>query len=152
MDIFDETIINLWLAFKLQKVAYIMVGGFAVNLHGFSRTTGDVDIYLKDTLENRKQLRAALQQEAIGDFETIETMVFIPGWTSIMLDNGIDLDIPTSPKVVNAPFDECLQMASIAQIHGLEIPFLHLNHLIENKLAVNSAKDQIGVLELQRIK
>lgn len=29
---------------NLHQVKYIMVGGFAVNLHGFARTTSDMDI------------------------------------------------------------------------------------------------------------
>ncbi len=32
-----------------------MVGGFAAILHGTSRTTQDVDIWIKDTGENRKR-------------------------------------------------------------------------------------------------
>jgi len=31
-----------------------MVGGFAVNMHGFNRTTNDVDIWLKDEKINRR--------------------------------------------------------------------------------------------------
>jgi hypothetical protein len=51
-----------------------MIGGFAVNLYGFSRYTADVDIWIKDTLENRKRLRNALKETSAGDIESIETM------------------------------------------------------------------------------
>jgi hypothetical protein len=31
-----------------------MIGGFATNLHGYSRTTKDIDIWIEDNVENRK--------------------------------------------------------------------------------------------------
>lgn len=49
-------------------------------------------------------------------------------------------------------FDECLDMASIADIDDVNIPFLHLNQLIENKRIVNRPKDQIDVLALEKIR
>ena len=44
MDILDEDLINFWKSLNQFEVKYIMIGGFVVNLHGFSRTTGDIDI------------------------------------------------------------------------------------------------------------
>ena len=41
MDIFDEEILKFWAALQNQKVMYIMVGGYAANLQGFPRYTGD---------------------------------------------------------------------------------------------------------------
>jgi hypothetical protein len=49
-------------------------------------------------------------------------------------------------------FDESLNMASLADIDGIKVPFLHINQLIANKKAVNRPKDQIDVKELERIK
>ena len=49
-------------------------------------------------------------------------------------------------------FDECLQVATIAEIENVKVPFLHINQLIANKKAVNRSKDQIDVMELEKIK
>nr|MDQ6903927.1 hypothetical protein [Bacteroidota bacterium] len=62
MDIFDEDLIDFWRSLNSNDVQYIMIGGFAVNLHGFSRTTGDLDIWLKDDRSNRINLGKALEQ------------------------------------------------------------------------------------------
>ena len=43
-------------------------------------------------------------------------------------------------------------MASIADLEGIKVPFLHINHLIENKKIVNRIKDQIDVIELEKIR
>jgi hypothetical protein len=63
------------------------------------------------------------------------------------------LDILTAMKRLEGfSFDECITMATIATIENIKIPFLHLNYLIANKKAVNRPKDQIDIIELEKIK
>jgi hypothetical protein len=38
-----------------------------------------------------------------------------------------------------------------SDIDGVKIAFLHINQLIANKKAVNRPKDQVDVIELERI-
>ncbi|WP_419800623.1 nucleotidyltransferase [Mucilaginibacter sp.] len=153
MDIFDEEILNFWKALQEHDVKYIMVGGFAVNLHGYQRFTGDIDIWIKDTLENRKQLRKAFVTCEMSDFPMIEHMQFVPGWTQFHLNNNLILDILIDMKGLEGySFDECLGMASVADIDEVKVPFLHLNQLIANKKIVNRPKDQVDVVALEQIK
>lgn len=49
-------------------------------------------------------------------------------------------------------FDECFSMITEAEILELKIPFLHINHLITNKKAVNRLKDQLDVIYLEKIR
>jgi len=78
---------------------------------------------------------------------------FIPGFSSIQIAGGIELDIMTAMKGLEQySFDECLKIASLADLNGVTVPFLHINHLIENKKTVNRPKDQIDVIELEKIK
>jgi hypothetical protein len=88
----------------------------------------------------------------MGDYPMIEYMQFVPGWTEFHLNNDLRLDILIDMKGLEGyTFDECLQMASIADIENVNIPFLHINQLIENKKAVNREKDRIDVLALEQI-
>jgi len=153
MDVFDDEILKLWRSLLKNKVMFIMVGGVATNLHGFHRTTDDIDIWIKDNLENRKNLRNAFKEYGLGDFEALETIQFIPGWTDFYLDNSLRMDIMTSVKgLEDFGFDKCLEYASTATIYELEIPFLHINQLIDSKKAANRPKDQIDIIELENIK
>jgi hypothetical protein len=152
MDIFSQVFLDLWKSLDKRKVRYIMVGGFATNLHGYHRTTGDADLYLDDTLENRKRLRLVFNDLGLGDLESLETMQFLPGWTDFQLENGIRMDLMTSLKGVDLSFDECYKQAPVAEIEGIMVPFLHINQLIANKKAVFRPKDQIDVIELEKIK
>ena len=49
-------------------------------------------------------------------------------------------------------FNECLKIAPIFKIEGIEVPILHINHLIANKKKVNRSKDKLDVIELEKIK
>jgi len=152
MDIFDEEILKFWAALEKCQVRYIMVGGYATNLHGYQRYTSDIDIWIADTLENRRHLREAFAESGMGDYYMLETIQFVPGWTDFHLNNGLRLDILVSMKGLEGyTFDECMDMASIADIDGVKVPFLHINQLIANKKAVNRPKDQLDVIELERI-
>lgn len=76
----------------------------------------------------------------------------MPGWTNFNLDSGLELDVLA--HLSNFPeetVDYCLSFASKAKIFELEIPFLHLNQLLEEKRKTNGPKDQIEVLELEKI-
>ena len=42
MDIFDEELVQLFEKLFTHQVKYILVGGFATNLHGYIRMTGDI--------------------------------------------------------------------------------------------------------------
>jgi len=153
MDALDETLLLFWESLNNNDVKYIMVGGFATRFHGFNRSTDDLDLWLYDTLENRRNLRKSFKDLGLGDFPTIEKMEFVPGWTTFYVANDIELDIMTSMKgLENLSFLECLKAASIADLGGILIPFLHINQLIENKKAVNRPKDQIDVIELEKIR
>ena len=153
MDILDDELLKFWRSLNDNHVRYIMVGGFATRFHGFNRNTDDLDVWLEDTIENRKNLRKSFLELGYGDFPSLETMEFLPGWTSFYVGQMIELDIITKMKgLENHTFDECIDIASIADLEGVHVPFLHINQLIANKKAVNRPKDQIDVLELEKIK
>jgi hypothetical protein len=58
----------------------------------------------------------------------------------------------TSVKGLEKPFGYYLEKASIATIYDTEVPFLHINHLIESKEAADRPKDRIDVAELYKVK
>ena len=53
---------------------------------------------------------------------------------------------------MDASFDECFQMAPKVNIEGVEVPYLHINHLLANKKAVQRPKDLGDIDALEKIK
>ncbi len=61
MDLFEK-FINVIAAFEDNNVEYILIGGFAVVLHGFPRLTQDIDIFIRPEKNNIDNLKTALKQ------------------------------------------------------------------------------------------
>lgn len=145
-------IIEIWKYFSIHQVKYLTIGGFAVSIYGFGRNTGDIDIFIEDTLENRENLRLALLDLGLGNFENINTMQFIPGWTDITLNFNLRLDIMTSVKgLENISFDQLLEKAYIAEISEVPVYFIDYENLIKAKKAANRPKDLLDIEELEKI-
>jgi hypothetical protein len=148
----NQQIIDIWKYFFQYNVKYITIGGFAVNIYGFNRNTGDIDIYLDDTLENRINLRNAFIEIGLGDFESIETMQFLPGWTDFALSYGLRLDIMTSVKgLEDKSFDDLERVATIVMIDEIPVKFIDYNNLIIAKKASNRPKDILDIEELEKL-
>ena len=153
MDIFDEDLLKFWRSLNKTNVRFLMIGGVATNLHGYHRTTNDIDLWIDDSLSNRKKLRASFKDYGMGDFNSLESMQFVAGWSTFRLDSNLEVDIMTSVKGLEGfTFDYAYKLASLADIFDLKIPFLHINQLITSKKATNRSKDQIDVMELEKIK
>ena len=148
----NSQIIEIWKYFLLNKVNYLTIGGFAVNIYGYGRNTGDIDIFIEDSIENRENLRVALKQSGIGDFENMDTMQFVPGWTDITLNFNLRLDIMTSVKgLENSTFKQLLEKAYIIEINDVPVYFIDYESLIIAKKAANRPKDILDIEELEKI-
>ena len=144
-------IVNIWTIFNEKNVRYLTIGGLAVNIYGYTRNTGDIDILLEDTTENRINLRAAFKQIGIGDFPQIETMQFVAGYTDFTISYDLRLDVMTSIKgLENANFDELLQNATIVYLNEVPVYFIDYDSLILTKKATNRLKDQLDIEELNK--
>jgi len=47
-------------SFEKNDVEYVVIGGIAINLHGFSRNTEDIDLFVNPNEDNIKKLQASL--------------------------------------------------------------------------------------------
>src|SRR4051812_43926091 len=47
---------------RSNKVEFLIVGALAVSWHGFSRYSGDIDLFVRPTRDNAARLMLALQQ------------------------------------------------------------------------------------------
>ena len=148
----NSQIVEIWKYLAANKVKYLTIGGFAVNMYGYGRNTGDIDIFIEDSIENRKNLREALKQAKIGDFENLNKMQFIPGWTDITLNFNLRLDIMTSVKgLENKTFEQLLEKAYITEISDIPVYFLDYENLIIAKKAANRPKDLLDIEELEKL-
>ena len=153
MDIYNEHFLDLIKSLEHHNVQYLVVGGFAVIEHGFSRSTGDLDLYVKDTTENRRQLISALEAIGMDHLEPLMTAPLIAGYCEILMDDGMYADLMAKMPGLNPDdFDEHYRMASINIVEQVTVRFLSYNHLIANKQATGRPKDLLDVAALESIR
>lgn len=147
-----QEIFNIWKVFNENNVRYLTIGGLAVNIYGYTRNTGDIDILIEDTIDNRKNLRLAFASIGIGDFPQIETMQFVAGFTDFTISYDLRLDVMTSVKgLENENFKDLFQNATIVILQEVPVYFLDYDNLIKTKKACNRLKDQLDIEELSKI-
>jgi predicted nucleotidyltransferase len=73
-NIFNDDFREFIKSLNDHGVKYILIGDYSVILHGYSRTTGDMDIWVERTEENYKKIFDAFYQFRMPVFD----MTFIP--------------------------------------------------------------------------
>ncbi len=152
MNIFDEYTHDLLKELNKNKVEYIVVGGYAVNFHGYRRTTGDIDLWIKpenginknniiQSLRNLKVEENILDQLKALDF--CKPVVFIDG------EEPCKIDFMT--YISGVDFNEAWPQKTTSILDGIPIPFIHLKHLIISKITTGRPQDKIDVEQLQKI-
>ena len=146
-DFYQEFLIAL----NAHKVRYMIFGGFAVNLYGFTRVTEDLDIWIDPGSENLDQLKTALV--SLGFPKEDHLRSFIEG-SSIMLrltDDAFRIDLLTKlniPKDFNNAFDA----AEVVTVPYGKIYFLGYTDLIDKKSRAKRPKDLIDINQLREIR
>jgi hypothetical protein len=120
-------------------VRYLVVGGFAVALHGYPRYTKDIDLWIEPVPDNAAKIVKALDQFGFGALD-LKAADFIEPDTIIQLGyppNRIDL-ITTLPGI---NFGECYPAHITADMDGVMVSFIDLENLRKNELASGRAQD-----------
>ena len=68
-NIFNQDFQNFINAFNENGVEYILIGGYSVILHGYSRTTGDMDIWVMPNQENYQKIVKAFKDFQMPVFD-----------------------------------------------------------------------------------
>ncbi|MFN5182079.1 MAG: hypothetical protein ACK5D5_03535 [Bacteroidota bacterium] len=144
MNLFEEEIEKFLIILSNNEVRFLLVGGLAVNFYGYSRTTGDVDLWLDESNENRIKLVKALKEYKIEGAEAFLTHPLIAGYSEILLDNGVYIDFMSDLQYFKKEnFNECYEISSFYQINEqVKVPVLHINKLISEKEQSSRPKDK----------
>lgn len=153
MDLGDDDVQTLLRSFNAHGVRYLLVGGFAVMLHGYARTTQDLDVWVQSGAENRQRLIAALREVGVAGADLLSDNPLIFGWTSLRFGAGdFDLDLGEELKAFRSfDFNDCYERATQAEFDGVPFRVLHLNDLLREKQSTGRLQDLADAEELQKI-
>lgn len=153
MDLFEDEIILFFKHLTQQQVSFILVGGLAVNYYGFNRATGDIDIWINDSKENRENFVNALNNYGIVGSEIFYDLPFIAGYSEIMLDNGMRIDLMSDLQFFKKEnYNDCYKLANAFNLtEEVEIKILHINTLISEKEQSKRMKDNVDADALKKL-
>jgi hypothetical protein len=132
-----------------QKVEYVLVGGMAVILHGYVRGTGDMDVWVNKTKENYLRLIKAYRQFGMPSFDMTEENFLGEEYDVFGIGvQPVKIEVMTNEK--GLMFDETYAMAQMYEEDGLQIRFIHINHLIHAKKASGRFRDLDDIEQLTK--
>ena len=133
-----------------HKVKYLIIGGYAVNFHGYPRYTKDIDFWLWMTKENIQNLIQAIRQFGFGsldleikDFMIPENIIQL-GYEPYRIDLLVDVE--------GIEFEECFERRTEAQLDGIDVKFISLQDLIQAKKTAGRLQDLADAEQLERLK
>lgn len=152
MNIFDDYTYQLLKKLNQLKVEYLVVGGYAVNYHGYRRTTGDIDLWIKpDNGLNKDRIVKALKSLGV-DGDKLQQLIQLDfSRPLVFIDGEEPFKIDFMTAVSGVKFDEAWKQKVISHLDGLAIPFINLNHLIMSKITTGRPQDNIDIEKLQKI-
>ena len=140
-NIFNTDFRDFITSLNKHGVKYILIGGYSVILHGYSRTTGDMDLWVERSEENYLTLKSAFHDFGMPVFDmTKENFLFHPVWdvfTFGIPPVAIDIMI----KLEGFNFQEVYERAIIFHDDNLEIRVIHKNDLVAAKQKAGRSKD-----------
>jgi hypothetical protein len=140
-NIFNEDFRDFIDALNKQHVEYLLVGGYAVILHGYRRSTGDMDVWVKVSAENHKKLINAYIAFGLPTSDISEDNFLRNDEMDVFTYGMQPTCIEILKEVKGCDFDEAYKISKIYNEDGLPIRFIHINTLIEAKKAAGRYKD-----------
>ena len=131
-----------------NKAEYLIVGGYAVGVHGHPRYTGDLDIWLNPTKENASKILICINQFGFSSFGLKEDD-FIKEGNIIQLGYP-PLRIDLLTQIDGVTFNDCFQNKTQVEIEDLLVNFIGYNDLLKNKKESGRLRDLDDIDQLSK--
>lgn len=146
---FHQDYADLFTLLNLHKCSYVVVGAYAMSVHGYIRMTGDIDILISSDNDNAGNIYSALKEFGAplsgisADEFTKPGLIFQIGVSPVRIDiiNVID----------GVDTDTALSTAEVINKNGIDIPFLSIENIIKNKRSTGRMKDLADAEEFEKI-
>jgi hypothetical protein len=130
-----------------KEIEYLVIGGYAVGLYGYPRSTGDMDIWIAINEKNALKMIDALQQFgfALPDFKKA---IFLEEKKVIRMGvPPMRLEILTSIDGVR--FEACFKNRVVTDFGNFKVNFISKADLLLNKRSSGRPQDLADFNKLQ---
>jgi len=130
-----------------HDAAYLVVGARACILHGYVRTTEDVDILVPEDEANHARVIAALSELEDGAARELTPRDLVE---NVVVKVADEVEVDISTRAWKVTFVDAAPRALRAEVDGVAIPYLDLETLIQSKLTYRE-QDRVDVEFLRRL-
>jgi hypothetical protein len=147
-----------------QSVDFVLVGGLAVQLHGYMRMTYDVDLVLAMNNDNLTRFIDTAKELGLAPIipvpiDSLKNADLIDQWhrekgmlAFALREPGIAgsvIDVLVRPDV---SYERLVEDAVDGELFGRKVKVASIDHLLEMKRIANRPKDQLDITALEKIK
>lgn len=149
-ETFDKNISNFLLTANKCALRFIMVGGGAVNFHGYQRHSADIDFWIDISEENQGKLLKTLQTLGYSIEKLPEAVKKGKQNISIKISPVFEIELITNFNPGKS-FYQAFQDSILVENENINYRVLSLNDLIASKITSERTKDKLDVEELHKI-
>ena len=140
----NQDFLDLLRAFIDHNVRFLIVGAYALGVHGRPRATGDLDVWVDPTPENAVKVMSALEQFGAPTVEVSAEDFSRPG---IVFQMGLPpLRIDVLTELTGLTFSEAWSTRTRAAFGPITADVIGRDAFIKNKRATGRARD-LGDIE-----
>ena len=153
---------KIFKALNEKNVKYLVIGGAAVNLHGYVRVTHDLDLFIALDETNVKKFantmrllefrpKIPVEIEELGDSKKREKWIKeknMKVFSLVDIDTDDIIDIMIMDYL---QFDESYKEKKVVKIKDMEVPIASIKDIIKLKEVAGRAKDIIDLKVLLEI-
>lgn len=143
-------------ALKNEKINYMIVGGYAVNFHGYSRNTVDIDLVIKFTLSNLKKVEKLLNKMGMVSrlpIDAVSVYKFRDEYIknrNLIAWNFYNENDPTEQVDILINHDVSDFKSEKFRVNQLELKVITKDDLIKMKKKSGRDKDLLDIKELTK--
>ncbi len=122
-----------------NKADYLIVGGYAVGIHGHPRYTGDLDIWLNPTPQNAEKILKSVNEFGFSSFKLTLDDFTKPGNVIQLGYPPLRIDLLT--EIDGVTFDDSFKNRKEVTIDNLKVNFIGYKDLLKNKKESGRPRD-----------
>jgi hypothetical protein len=139
---------DLLRAFVDHEVRFLVVGAYALAVHGRPRATGDLDLWIEATPDNARRAYAALRAFGAPLHELTLADLSTPGVVFQIGVTPLRIDILTD--ITGVRFAEAWPRRLPAVFGDVPVPVIGREDFLANKRATGRLKDRADAARLER--
>ena len=146
-NLFNKDFLDFLQLLDKYNVDFLLVGGYAVILHGYTRSTGDMDLWVNQNEENYSKLKKVYEEFGAPIFSLEE---FFSDKFDVWSMGVEPRKIEVLTKVSGLNFIESKSHCDWINEKDFKVPYIDFEDLMKNKLASGRLKDLLDYQQLNK--